>query len=216
MKRVKEALKDTTNLSTADAASLKKAVEDALAALKDSTYQRELATIAVDSFATIDEADYTTNSYAAFKAAKEALDTLIAADGTKPAAFKTATADYTTAKTALVNVAALKAQIAHESNYVEANYTADSWKVFAARSITPRPCWRTRTPPEAQISGALTTLKSATAALVKAGDTGKPDDGDKPSAGKPNDKGNGLSKTAPASPSSALPCCCSQPPASSR
>ena len=51
---------------------------------------------------------------------------------------------------------------------------------------------------EAQISGALTTLKSATAALAKAGDTGKPDDGDKPSAGKPNDKGdkgNGLSKT---------------------
>ena len=35
----------------------------------------------------------------------------------------------------------------------------------------------------------------AAAALVKAGDTGKPDDGDKPSAGKPNDKGNGLSKT---------------------
>ena len=68
---VKEALKDTNNLSTADAASLKKAVDDALAALKDSTYQRELATIAVDSFATIDEADYTTNSYAAFKAAKE-------------------------------------------------------------------------------------------------------------------------------------------------
>ena len=34
--------------------------------------------------------------------------------------------------------------------------------------------------------------------LAKAGDTGKPDDGDKPSAGKPNDKGdkgNGLSKT---------------------
>lgn len=83
---VKEALKDTTNLSTADAASLKKAVEDALAALKDSTYQRELATIAIDSFATIDEADYTTNSYAAFKAAKKALDTLIATDGTKPAA----------------------------------------------------------------------------------------------------------------------------------
>ncbi|EKF14683.1 hypothetical protein, partial [Bifidobacterium bifidum] len=41
---VKEALKDTNNLSTADAASLKKAVDDALAALKDSTYQRELAT----------------------------------------------------------------------------------------------------------------------------------------------------------------------------
>ena len=61
---VKEALKDTNNLSTADAASLKKAVDDALAALKDSTYQRELATIAIDSFATIDEADYTTNSYA--------------------------------------------------------------------------------------------------------------------------------------------------------
>ena len=128
---VKEALKDTTNLSTADAASLKKAVEDALAALKDSTYQRELATIAIDSFATIDEADYTTNSYAAFKAAKKALDTLIATDGTKPAAFKTKTAEYTTAKTALVNVAALKAQIAHESNYVEANYTADSWKAYS-------------------------------------------------------------------------------------
>ena len=162
---VKEALKDTNNLSTADAASLKKAVDDALAALKDSTYQRELATIAVDSFATIDEADYTTNSYTAFKAAKKALDTLIAADGTKPAAFKTATADYATAKTALVNVAALKAQIAHESNYVEANYTADSWKAYSdALKVAKAKLVDGTTD---SVAAALTALTAAENALVR-------------------------------------------------
>ena len=162
---VKEALKDTNNLSTADAASLKKAVDDALAALKDSTYQRELATIAVDSFATIDEADYTTNSYAAFKAAKEALDALIAADGTKPAAFKTKTADYTTAKTALVNVAALKAQIAHESNYVEANYTADSWKAYSDALKAAKAKLVNGTTDS--VAAALTALTAAENALVR-------------------------------------------------
>ena len=78
---------------------------------------------------------------------------------------------------------------------MEANYTADSWKVFAAALDNAKAVLEDKDATEAQISGALTTLKSATAALAKAGDTGKPDDGDKPSAGKPNDKGNGLSKT---------------------
>ena len=81
------------------------------------------------------------------------------------------------------------------SEQYAADYTADSWKVFAAALDNAKAVLEDKDATEAQISGALTTLKSATAALAKAGDTGKPDDGDKPSAGKPNDKGNGLSKT---------------------
>jgi len=127
--------------------------------------QGALATLAVDSFATIDEADYTTNSYAAFKAAKEALDALIAADGTKPAAFKTKTADYTTAKTALVNVAALKAQIAHESNYVEANYTADSWKAYSDALKAAKAKLVNGTTDS--VAAALTALTAAENALVR-------------------------------------------------
>ena len=92
----------------------------------------------------------------------------------------------------------LRKEVESASKLDEKDYTADSWKVFAAALDNAKAVLEDKDATEAQISGALTTLKSATAALSKAGDTGKPDDGDKPSAGKPNDKGdkgNGLSKT---------------------
>ena len=89
----------------------------------------------------------------------------------------------------------LRKEVESASKLDEKDYTADSWKVFAAALDNAKAVLKDKDATEAQISGALTTLKSATAALAKAGDTGKPDDGDKPSAGKPNDKGNGLSKT---------------------
>ena len=89
----------------------------------------------------------------------------------------------------------LRKEVESASKLDEKDYTADSWKVFAAALDNAKAVLEDKDATEAQISGALTTLKSATAALAKADDTGKPDDGDKPSAGKPNDKGNGLSKT---------------------
>ena len=89
----------------------------------------------------------------------------------------------------------LRKEVESASKLDEKDYTADSWKVFTAALDNAKAVLEDKDATEAQISGALTTLKSATAALAKAGDTGKPDDGDKPSAGKPNDKGNGLSKT---------------------
>ena len=89
----------------------------------------------------------------------------------------------------------LRKEVESASKLDEKDYTADSWKVFAAALDNAKAVLEDKDATEAQISGALTTLKSATAALAKAGDTGKPDDGDKPSAGKPNDKSNGLSKT---------------------
>ncbi len=89
----------------------------------------------------------------------------------------------------------LRKEVESASKLDEKDYTADSWKVFAAAFDNAKAVLEDKDATEAQISGALTTLKSATAALAKAGDTGKPDDDDKPSAGKPNDKGNGLSKT---------------------
>ena len=89
----------------------------------------------------------------------------------------------------------LRKEVESASKLDEKDYTADSWKVFAAALDNAKAVLEDKDATEAQISGALTTLKSATAALAKARDTGKPDDGDKPSAGKPNDKGNGLSKT---------------------
>ena len=89
----------------------------------------------------------------------------------------------------------LRKEVESASKLDEKDYTADSWKVFAAALDNAKAVLEDKDATEAQISGALTTLKSATAALAKAGDTGKPDDDDKPSAVKPNDKGNGLSKT---------------------
>ena len=80
----------------------------------------------------------------------------------------------------------LRKEVESASKLDEKDYTADSWKVFAAALDNAKAVLEDKDATEAQISGALTTLKSATAALVKAGDTGKPDDGDKPSAGKPS------------------------------
>ncbi|MFR9114728.1 MAG: Rib/alpha-like domain-containing protein [Bifidobacterium bifidum] len=41
----------------------------------------------------------------------------------------------------------LRKEVESASKLDEKDYTADSWKVSPRRSITPRPCWRTRTPP---------------------------------------------------------------------
>ena len=79
----------------------------------------------------------------------------------------------------------LRKEVESASKLDEKDYTADSWKVFAAALDNAKAVLEDKDATEAQISGALTTLKSATAALVKAGDTGKPDDGDKPSAASP-------------------------------
>ncbi|KAB7790834.1 beta-N-acetylglucosaminidase domain-containing protein [Bifidobacterium leontopitheci] len=156
---VKEALKSTDNLSAADAADLKKAVDDAIAALKYSDYQRELATIAVEDFATISADDYTTDSYNALKSAKDAVQALIDATDTKPSAFAGKVKAYNDAKAALVNVVELKAQIAHESNYKEADYTAETWKAYADALKTAK---------AALVNGTTETVAAALAALKTA------------------------------------------------
>ena len=125
------ALKDQDNLTADDVTSLTAAVDTARKALVFSTYQRELAQLAAEGFDAIDADDYTTKSYQALKDAKDEIDTLLADDTTTPAAFAEATATFTDARKALVNVVDLKAQIANESRYTEADYTEATWTAYA-------------------------------------------------------------------------------------
>ena len=64
-----------------------------------------------------------------------------------------------------MNVAALKAQIAHESNYVEANYTADSWKAYSDALKAAKAELVNGTTDS--VAAALTALTTAENALVR-------------------------------------------------
>ena len=64
-----------------------------------------------------------------------------------------------------MNVAALKAQIAHESNYVEANYTADSWKAYSDALKAAKAKLVNGTTDS--VAAALTALTAAENALVR-------------------------------------------------
>ena len=61
----------------------------------------------------------------------------------------------------------LRKEVESASKLDEKDYTADSWKVFAAALDNAKAVLEDKDATEAQISGALTTLKSATAALAR-------------------------------------------------
>ena len=135
---LENALDDAGNLSAEKAGELKQAVTAAQAALVYSTSNRELAELAVENYTAIDGKNYTTNSYDAVTAAKEAIDELVARDKAaeshagrvNPVEFIEAKATYGQAVAALVDVTALKAATA-QANSVDGNlYTADSYKAY--------------------------------------------------------------------------------------
>lgn len=138
VENLKTALADANNLSQTKADELKAAVESAKAALEYSTRNRELAELAVESYAAVVADNYTTASYAALTQAKEAIDTLVAkdkaaeshADRVDPAELIQARTAYETAKAALVDVTALKAAIAQADSVDENLYTAESYKAY--------------------------------------------------------------------------------------
>ena len=135
---LKTALADADNLSQTKADELKAAVESAKAALEYSTRNRELAELAVESYAAVVADNYTTASYAALTQAKETIDTLVAkdkaaeshADRVDPAELIQARTAYETAMDALVDVTALKAAIAQADSVDENLYTAESYKAY--------------------------------------------------------------------------------------
>lgn len=155
---VRTALDARDDLTKDAAATLTATVEKTRKALVFSSYRSELARLAVEQFDAIDPDAYTDASYETLAAAKQAIDELLSGDG-KPAEFQSATADYTTARDALVNAADLKALIAEAAGLEEADYTADSWKPFAKALEDAR---------KAAESGSAADVANARAALAKA------------------------------------------------
>ena len=134
------ALEDADNLSQTQADELKSAVESAKAALVYSTTSRELAELAVEGYAALKAENYTVDSYAAVTAAKNAIDTLVAkdkaaatnAERVNPAEFVKAKTDYENAVDALVNVSALKTELAKADDVNAELYTEDSYNAYVA------------------------------------------------------------------------------------
>lgn len=171
VQQVTNALAEPGNVTADTAKALTDAVNAAKNALVFSTYQRELAQLAIEDFDVIDANDYTEQSYGAFSDAADAIDDLLAADGTEPAAFRDAVTAYTAAKGALVNVVELKAQIANASLYDETKYTETSWAAYADALKTANGVLKDGT--AAQVADALAALKAAEGALELI--TSKPD-----------------------------------------
>ena len=139
--RLAAALENADNLSQEKADSLKADVETAQAALIYSTANREQAELETLRYDAVNGENYTTDSYAALTAAKEAIDTLAAQDKAAesgegervyPERFIEAKDAFSHAMDSLIDVTELKAAIALEDQVTDPSiYTEESYAAFA-------------------------------------------------------------------------------------
>ena len=139
--RLAAALKNADNLSQEKADSLEADVETAQAALMYSTANREQAELETLRYDAVNGENYTTDSYAALTAAKEAIDTLAAQDKAAesgegervyPERFIEAKDAFSHAMDSLIDVTELKAAIALEDQVTDPSiYTEESYAAFA-------------------------------------------------------------------------------------
>ncbi|KAB5606352.1 beta-N-acetylglucosaminidase domain-containing protein [Bifidobacterium jacchi] len=161
---VKTALKATDNLSGDQATALKTAVETAKGKLAYSTYQSELAQLALDGYDGYKSANYTEDSYKALADAKAAIDALVKNDAATPQQFKDAREAYVAAKDALVNAAELAAAVTEAEGKKQSDYTTESWKPFAEALANAKAQLKSGT--AATVADALAALKDAQGKLV--------------------------------------------------
>ena len=138
--RLAAALENADNLSQAKADSLKADVEAAQAALIYSTANREQAELETLRYDAVNGDNYTTDSYEALTAAKEAIDTLAAQDKAAesgegervyPERFIEAKDAFSHAMDSLVDVTELKAAIALEDTITDPSiYPEESYAAF--------------------------------------------------------------------------------------
>ena len=139
--RLAAALKNADNLSQTKADSLQADVEAAQAALIYSTANREQAELETLRYDAVNGDNYTTDSYEALTAAKEAIDTLAAQDKAAesgegervyPERFIEAKDAFSHAMDSLIDVTELKAAIALEDQVTDPSiYTEESYAAFA-------------------------------------------------------------------------------------
>lgn len=138
--RLAAALENADNLSQAKADSLKADVGAAQAALIYSTANREQAELETLRYDAVNGDNYTTDSYEALTAAKEAIDTLAAQDKAAesgegervyPERFIEAKDAFSHAMDSLVDVTELKAAIALEDTITDPSiYPEESYAAF--------------------------------------------------------------------------------------
>lgn len=137
LNQLEAALKNTDDLSQKKAEQLVEKAESALAALTYSIRNRELAELELRSYDGFVADNYTTASYQALTAARQRLETQIAADKAaqqpedrvNPSVFAELTNAYLEAVDGLVDTTALKAEIAQEVD--ETLYTSESYQQYA-------------------------------------------------------------------------------------
>lgn len=139
--KIEAALEDTADLSQAAAEALAADADAAEAALAYSTANREQAELETLRYDAVNGENYTTDSYAALTAAKEAIDALAAQDKAAesgednrvyPERFIEAKDAFTQAMDSLIDVTELKAAIALENQVTDPSiYTEESYAAFA-------------------------------------------------------------------------------------
>ena len=139
--RLAAALENADNLSQEKADSLKADVETAQTALMYSTANREQAELETLRYDAVNGENYTTDSYAALTAAKEAINALAAQDKAAesgegervyPERFIEAKDAFSHAMDSLIDVTELKAAIALEDQVTDPSiYTEESYAAFA-------------------------------------------------------------------------------------
>ena len=136
---------------------------------------KEDVTDAIAKAEALKEADYTADSYKAVKDAITAAKALLADDNAKIADFEAAVADIKAAVNALVTVEeaakaaageALTAAIADTEKLVEADYTADSFKVVAGAVEAAKAVLADANATAADLEAAKAAIETAVAGLV--------------------------------------------------
>lgn len=142
VENLKDALANADNLTQAKADKLKASVEEAQAALEFSIRNRELAELGVEGYAALVGDEYTTDSFSAVTAAKEAIDALVAQDKAaqngegervNPAKFVEAKAAYDQAVAALrykADKSVLQELVAKAETLDLTGYTSESIEAF--------------------------------------------------------------------------------------
>lgn len=165
-----------------DADATQESVDTALQSLNDAQKALSLKTVvselqtAVDAAKALHSADYTAESYIAVASALERAEQVLADAGAAQEAIDSACEALKTAVAQLqaapqqpdVDVTKLKAAVEAAVGLKESDYTADSWKGFAASLVHAQSVLSDANTKQSEVDAALAMLNAYTKALVLA------------------------------------------------
>lgn len=158
----------------------------------------------IDEVSALVESDYTSASWSALAASRDAATALLARGDKTQAEVDEALAELTSARDALVSVVELKEALEGVSGLAESDYTAESWADFVAARDEAQALLDGGAATNVQVNAAIKKLDEAVSALEPVPtdpdkpvdpesptDPSKPVDPSKPGSQKPGNQGGG-------------------------